>query len=296
MRVVIALGGNALLKRSEPQTIENQRRNVAAAARAVAEVIEAGHEVIITHGNGPQVGLLALQDETSPLDVLDAESAGLIGYLIEQELANALGEDRKVAAILTRIEVDAGDPAFGKPAKAIGPAYSKKKGEELAAQRGWTMMPDGAKLRRAVASPQPRRILEIETIRLLAGNGITVICAGGGGIPVLRQEGGIHQGVAAVIDKDHASALLAREAGAQALLMLTDVDGVYLDWGKPEQRVMRYATTAMLQAHEFEAGSMGPKVEAAVRFISGGGTNAGIGRLEDALAILRGQAGTSILA
>jgi carbamate kinase len=302
MRVVVALGGNALLKRAEPLTVENQRRNIERAASAIAHLIEAGHEAIITHGNGPQVGLMALQDEAydmslaSPLDVLGAESEGMIGYLIEQELANVLGGDGKAAAILTRIEVDPADPAFGKPSKPIGPVYGKKQAAELTATRGWVMMPDGAHFRRAVASPRPQRILEIAAIRLLIEHGVTVICAGGGGIPVVRQDDGTHRGIEAVIDKDHASALLARETGAKALLMLTDVDGVYLDWGTAEQSLLRRAIPAQLRRHSFAAGSMGPKIEAALDFVSASGAMAGIGRLEDALDILEGRAGTNIAA
>jgi carbamate kinase len=301
MRVVVALGGNALLKRAEPLTVENQRRNVARAATAIARLIAAGHQAIVTHGNGPQVGLMALQDEAydlslaSPLDVLGAESEGMIGYLIEQELANALGGG-KAAAILTRIEVDPADPAFGKPSKPIGPVYGKEAAAELAARRGWMMMPDGAHFRRAVASPRPQRILEIAAIRLLIEHEITVICAGGGGIPVVRQSDGTHRGTEAVIDKDHASALLARDTGARALLMLTDVDGVYLDWGTPEQQLLRRAIPAQLRRHSFAAGSMGPKIEAALDFVGSGGAMAGIGRLEDALDILEGKAGTAIAA
>lgn len=301
MRVVVALGGNALLKRAEPLTVENQRRNVARAATAIARLIAAGHQAIVTHGNGPQVGLMALQDEAydlslaSPLDVLGAESEGMIGYLIEQELANALGGG-KAAAILTRIEVDPADPAFGKPSKPIGPVYGKEAAAELAARRGWMMMPDGAHFRRAVASPRPQRILEIAAIRLLIEHEITVICAGGGGIPVVRQSDGTHRGAEAVIDKDRASALLARDTGARALLMLTDVDGVYLDWGTPEQQLLRRAIPAQLRRHSFAAGSMGPKIEAALDFVGSGGAMAGIGRLEDALDILEGKAGTVIAA
>lgn len=302
MRVVVALGGNALLKRAEPLTVENQHRNVERAASAIARLIAAGHEAIITHGNGPQVGLMALQDEAydrslaSPLDVLGAESEGMIGYLIEQELANVLGGDGKAAAILTRIEVDPADPAFGNPSKPIGPVYGKEEAAELTLKRGWIMMPDGAHFRRAVASPRPQRILEIGAIRLLIEHGITVICAGGGGIPVVRQNDGTHRGVEAVIDKDYAGALLARETGAQALLMLTDVEGVYLDWGTAEPRLLRRALPVQLKRHGFAPGSMGPKIDAALDFIGAGGAMAGIGRLEDALDVLEGRAGTRIAA
>jgi carbamate kinase len=300
MRVVVALGGNALLKRAEPLTVENQRRNVARAATAIARLIAAGHQAIVTHGNGPQVGLMALQDEAydlslaSPLDVLGAESEGMIGYLIEQELANALGGG-KAAAILTRIEVDPADPAFGKPSSPSAPSTARRRRRTGRQAR----LDDDA--RRRVFPPRrrlaaPAAHFEIAAIRLLIEHEITVICAGGGGIPVVRQSDGTHRGAEAVIDKDHASALLARDTGARALLMLTDVDGVYLDWGTPERQLLRRAIPAQLRRHSFAAGSMGPKIEAALDFVGSGGAMAGIGRLEDALDILEGKAGTVIAA
>lgn len=300
MRVVIALGGNAILKRGELQTAENQRLNIKRAATAIGQVIEAGHEVIVTHGNGPQVGLMALQDVAydqalaSPFDVLGAETEGMIGYLIEQELGNVIPAESEVATLLTQIEVDPTDPAFGKPAKQIGPIYGRKEAAALTARHGWVMVPDGSHFRRAVPSPRPKRILEIGVIRLLIEHGVTVICAGGGGIPVIRRKDDSYIGIEAVIDKDHASGLLAREISADALLMLTDVDGVYLGWGTAQQRRLEFTKPDELHSYPFETGSMGPKVQAAIDFVTGGGKTAGIGRLEDALEILERRAGTII--
>ena len=302
MRVVVALGGNALLKRGQPLSAENQRANVKIAAKSVFALIEAGHEVIISHGNGPQVGLLALQNAaykdggSFPLDVLSAESVGMIGYLIEQELGNLLPEGKLTATLLTQIEVDPDDPAFREPSKPIGPVYSEVEALRLAADNGWIMGKDGAKFRRMVASPIPQRIFAIEVIRLLVEQSVTVICAGGGGIPVIRQPDGNLAGVEAVIDKDRASALLASVIGAQALLMLTDVDGVYLDWGTDKQSVIARTNPSDIRKQTFASGSMGPKVEAAATFVASGGTMAGIGRLEDAKLILEGNAGTIVAA
>jgi carbamate kinase len=300
MRVVVALGGNAILKRGEPMSAVNQRQNIRRAAIAIGQVIEAGHEVIITHGNGPQVGLMALQDAAydqtlaSPFDVLGAETEGMIGYLIEQELGNVISAKNEVATLLTQVEVDATDPAFRKPTKQIGPVYGRKEAAALTARHGWVMVPDGSHFRRAVASPHPKRILEIGVIRLLIEHGVTVICTGGGGIPVIRRKDDSYIGIEAVIDKDHASGLLAREINADTLLMLTDVDGVYLGWGTAQQRRLKIAKPNELNSYPFAAGSMGPKVQAAIDFVSGGGRMAGIGKLEDALEILEQRAGTII--
>ena len=300
MRVVIALGGNAILKRGELLTAENQRQNIRRAALAMGQVIEAGHQVIITHGNGPQVGLMALQDAAydqalaSPFDVLGAETEGMIGYLIEQELGNIIPAKNQVATLLTQVEVAATDPAFRNPTKQIGPIYGRKEAAALAARHGWVMVPDGSHFRRAVASPKPKRILEIGVIRLLIEHDVTVICTGGGGIPVIRRKDDSYIGIEAVIDKDHASGLLAREIKADALLMLTDVDGVYLGWGTEQQRRLKIAKPKELNSYSFAAGSMGPKVQAAVDFVSGGGRLAGIGKLEDALEILEQRTGTII--
>ena len=300
MRVVIALGGNALLKRGQQLSAENQRANVKTAAKAIFGIMDAGHEVVISHGNGPQVGLLALQNaaykegSSYPLDVLSAESIGMIGYLIEQELDNLLPAGKLTGTLLTQIEVDPKDLAFDKPSKPIGPVYEEAEALEISKARGWVMGRDGSKFRRMVASPLPKRIFQIEVIRLLVDHGVTVICAGGGGIPVIRQSDGSFIGIEAVIDKDRASALLASEIGAQALLMLTDVDGVYQDWGTSKQTLITRAASADLRKQEFASGSMGPKVEAAAAFVDGGGNLAGIGRLEDAAAILKGNAGTLV--
>jgi carbamate kinase len=296
MRVVVALGGNALLRRREAATAENQRRNVRRAAEAVAPLAH-DHQLIITHGNGPQVGLLALQSTAGrglPLDILDAETEGMIGYLIEQELTGRLSAGRQCATLLTQIEVDPEDPAFDNPSKPIGPVYDAGQAKRLACERGWALGVDGESYRRVVASPRPRRILELGVIELLVDQGVIVICAGGGGIPVVRREDGSLIGVEAVIDKDAASALLAGELGADALLMLTDVDAVYLDWGEPHARPLQDVCVAEIREQEFAPGSMAPKVAAACKFLERGGGLVGIGALGDAQAILDGRAGTRI--
>jgi carbamate kinase len=298
MRILIALGGNALLRRDENLTAENQRRNVRRAAEALAPLARE-HELVITHGNGPQVGLLALQSAAYdpqavyPLDVLDAESEGMIGYLIEQELANVL-PDRQFATLLTQVEVDPGDPAFVSPTKPIGPVYRETDIQRLAAARRWSVAPDGVGFRRVVASPRPKRVLELGVIEMLVRQGVIVICAGGGGIPVVRRADDSLVGVEAVIDKDLASSLLARELQADAFLMLTDVDAVYLDWGKPGARRLRRVTPAELRRFAFAPGSMGPKVDAACEFVDATGRVAAIGRLQDAAVLLAGNAGSLI--
>lgn len=300
MLIVIALGGNALLKRGQPLTAENQRFNVGAAAEAIAMVSAAGHQLIITHGNGPQVGLLALQsaaynaDEVYPLDVLGAETEGMIGYLIEQELENNLAGWRQVATLLTQVEVDPADPAFTAPTKPVGPTYSKVDIERIATSNGWSYAPDGDRYRRVVASPMPRSIPDLGVIQLLLSHDVIVICAGGGGIPVVRRDDGSLIGVEAVIDKDHASAMLARELDADALVLLTDVDAVYRDWGTPQQSAIGHTTPRELGHLGFAAGSMGPKVEAACQFVRATGKFAGIGTLSDAATIIEGAAGTII--
>lgn len=299
MRVVVALGGNALLRRGEQLTAENQRRNVKIAAEALAPIAQE-HDLVISHGNGPQVGLLALQgaaykpEEAYPLDVLGAETEGMLGYLIEQELGNLLPDKRRCAALLTQIEVDPKDPAFQNPSKPIGPIYSAEEARRLAEERGWSVAPDGDHFRRVVPSPRPQRVFELGVIELLIENDVIVICAGGGGIPTVRREDGSFVGVEAVIDKDFASALLARQLQADAFIMLTDVDAVYADWGTPEARAFSRTSPKELRAHQFASGSMGPKVEAAIEFVEAGGAMAGIGALEDAVAILGGEAGTII--
>jgi len=296
VRVVIALGGNALLRRGEPCDDETQRRNVATAAAALAR-IAAEQDVVVTHGNGPQVGLLALQAEASELsrslDVLGAETEGMIGYLIEQEIRNRL-PGRSVATLLTQVVVDRDDPAFEQPAKPIGPVYAAGRAEALAAERGWTIAEDGDGYRRVVPSPEPRRILELDTIRLLLDAGSVVVCAGGGGIPVVESAAGSFHGVEAVVDKDLASALLASGLEADVLLLLTDVDAVYDDWGTPSAAPLGLVTPGDLRRRHFAAGSMGPKVEAACRFVEAGGGMAGIGRLEDAGQVLARRRGTIV--
>lgn len=299
MLVVIALGGNALLQRGQPMTEPEQRANVKKAAKALAEVAHE-HTVVITHGNGPQVGLLALQNaaysevEPYPLDALGAQTEGMIGYLIEQELGNVLPYEQPIATMLTQIEVDANDPAFQKPSKPIGPVYTREQAERLKRERGWAMAPDNDKFRRVVPSPLPKHIFEIKVIELLVTNGVIVICAGGGGIPTVYREGRILEGVEAVIDKDRAGALLAVELKADAYLMLTDVHAVCTDWGKPGARAIRRASPAAMAALSFAAGSMGPKVEAACDFVQQTGGIAAIGSLEDALQMLQGTAGTTV--
>ena len=299
-RVLVALGGNALLRRGEPVSAQAQRDNIRRAALALAKLLVDGHQLIITHGNGPQVGLLALQGEAAgkaafPLDVLGAETEGMIGYVLQQELDNAYAPPARFATLLTQIEVDPNDPAFAQPSKPVGSVYSEADAQRLATERGWSIAPDGKDWRRVVASPRPQRILEIEVIRLLVDQGVIVICAGGGGIPVAQRDDGTFVGVEAVIDKDHASGLLAAELKVDAFLMLTDVAAVYSDWGTPEQRDLGDVTPQALAAMNFAAGSMGPKVQAACDFVLKSGGMAGIGTLDDAVDILAHRAGTRVV-
>ncbi|NMT62198.1 carbamate kinase [Marinobacter orientalis] len=300
MLVVAALGGNALLRRGEPLTAEAQRANVKIAADSLAEIVRAGHRLVITHGNGPQVGLLALQgaaykpEEAYPLDVLGAETEGMIGYIIEQELENALEHDRPVATLLTQVLVDKDDPAFKKPTKFVGPVYEKEEAETKAEAAGWHIARDGDKWRRVVPSPRPLEIPDVRVLQLLLEQDVVVICAGGGGIPILRRDDGSMIGVEAVIDKDAASALLARQLGADALLLLTDVDAIYRDFGKDTATPIRELSLDEARDLDLPAGSMGPKMAAAGNFAESGGVS-GIGRLEDALAILERRAGTSVV-
>ena len=297
MLIVIALGGNAILQRGQRLEADIQRRNISTAAKAIAAIAH-NHAVVVTHGNGPQVGLLALQAEAYkrvqpyPLDLLGAETEGMIGYLIEQELRNCL-PGRQVATLLTQVEVDPNDPAFARPTKPIGPIYAQAEAEKLAIERGWAIARDGDAYRRVTASPEPRRILELATIQLLVQAGVLVVCAGGGGIPVIVTSHRIH-GVEAVIDKDLAAALLAIELKADALILLTDIDAIYLHWGDPTASPLRQTTPQQLRRYTFATGSMGPKVEAACRFVKTVGGYSGIGRLQDAAAILAKQTGTII--
>jgi carbamate kinase len=295
---VVALGGNALIRRGEHADAATQRANVVRAVRAVATVAER-HEVVVTHGNGPQVGLLALQAEAYrdvapyPLDVLGAESEGMIGYLLEQELMNAL-PGRPAATLLTQVSVDSADRAFAEPSKPIGPVYDEQAGRRLGAERGWAMARDGEGVRRVVASPEPQAILELATIRLLVGAGVLVVCTGGGGIPVTITPEGVVHGVEAVVDKDRAAALLAEQLDADALLLLTDVPRVVAGWGSATAVELDHATPTQLRELTFAAGSMGPKIDAACRFVERTGGLAAIGALDDAEAILAGRAGTQI--
>jgi len=300
MRIVVALGGNALLQRGEPMTAEAQHTNVRIAAAALADLAR-DHQVIVAHGNGPQVGLMALQaasfapDNSWPLDVLGAETEGMIGYLIEQELMNALPPGTDCATLLTRVEVDRQDPAFDRPTKPIGPVYSVEKGKQVRAEHQWSMVAEATGgLRRVVPSPLPVAILNIGPIRLLVEAGVCVICAGGGGIPVVRGVDGKMEGVEAVIDKDRTAALLATALAADVLLMLTDVEAVFRDWGTPVQMPIGRITPGSLDGMEFASGSMAPKITSACDFVRAGGKLAGIGRLEDARAIVEGKAGTQI--
>jgi len=306
LRVVVALGGNALLRRGEPLTAENQRLNARAACEALAP-LALEHELVISHGNGPQVGLLALQGAAYtevapyPLDLLGAQTEGMIGYLIQQELGNVLPFEKHLATLLTQIEVDPDDSAFGNPTKPIGPIYTAEQASVLEQEKGWAFKPDGDSMRRVVPSPLPKRIFGLQTIEVLLRDGAVVICAGGGGIPVMYTEEAVPAGrrlvgIEAVIDKDLASALLAADLKAEVLAIVTDVDGVYADWGTPEQRLISRATPEEMSAGEFAAGSMGPKVRAACTFVEQTGGRAVIGSITDTQALLRGEAGTTVAA
>ena len=303
MRVVVALGGNALLKRGQPMTTDVQRENIRVAARALAPVAEK-HELVISHGNGPQVGLLALQaaafDETDtcPLDVLGAQTEGMIGYLIEQELGNLLPVEVPFATVLTMVQVDPDDPAFSDPTKFVGPVYNKTQADEIAAEKGWDFKQDGEYWRRVVASPEPKRIFEIRPIRWLLERKTVVICAGGGGVPTMYVPGTGERtlmGVEAVIDKDLASELLARDLDADLFVVATDVEGVFADWGTPRQHLLETTTPRELRERGFPQGSMGPKVEAAIRFVERTGRRAAIGALADIERVVEGRAGTNVV-
>jgi carbamate kinase len=302
MRVVVALGGNALLRRGEPMTAEVQRANVQIAAHALAPVAEK-HELVVTHGNGPQVGLLALQAqaysavEPYPLDVLGAQTEGMIGYVLEQELGNLLPFETPIATLLTMVEVDSADPAFQDPTKFVGPVYDQAEADKLKEEKGWVFKQDGQKWRRVVPSPLPKRIFEIRPIKWLLENGAIVICAGGGGIPTAYSPNGSRKlgGIEAVIDKDLASELLARELEADVFVMATDINGVYLNFGTPDQRLLGKVTPAELNQYKFAAGSMGPKVAAAIQFVEQTGKRSAIGTLNDIEGIVEGQKGTNVV-
>jgi carbamate kinase len=299
MRVVVALGGNALLKRGQELNAENQRENIRLAAAELA-VLHENHEVIIAHGNGPQVGLLALMDaaytavDPYPLDVLGAETVGMIGYMIEQELGNIIPVDDHIVTVLTQILVDPTDPAFNNPTKPVGPIYEEAEAKRLQAEKGWAIAEDGDHFRRVVPSPLPRRIIEIEAIRLLVENGVIVICAGGGGIPTAYDDEKNLYGVEAVIDKDLASGLLARELDVEMFVMLTDVNAVFEGFGSDTQRAIKAAHPDALDAMDFAPGSMGPKVIGACQFVRETGCKSAIGQLSDLAGIMSGEAGTLI--
>ncbi|QGN35548.1 carbamate kinase [Microlunatus sp. Gsoil 973] len=301
MRIVVALGGNALLKRGQPMTADNQRGNVRAAAPGLAALVRA-HQLVLSHGNGPQVGLLALQAaaytdvEPFPLDMLGAQTEGMIGYVLEQELGNVMPPEVPLATILTMVEVSPSDPAFGNPTKFVGPVYDRATADAMAVAKGWVFGPDGDRWRRVVPSPEPLRIFEIRPIRWLLDQGVVVICAGGGGVPTMFASGGGNtlQGVEAVIDKDLASELLAREIDADMFVMATDVDAVYSGWGTPRQQALTKVTPTELRGGSYPAGSMGPKVEAACRFVEATGGRAAIGALTEITEIVEGTAGTQV--
>lgn len=299
MRIVAALGGNALLERGQKPDASTQIRNVRIAVDSLGELADE-HDLVLTHGNGPQVGVLALQsanDETLsepyPFDTLGAMTQGMIGYWMLQALQNRL-PDRPIASIVDQTLVLAGDPAFQNPTKFVGAVYSAEEARQYESERGWVMKEDGKYWRRVVPSPQPQRIVETRVIRTLVDSGAVVVCSGGGGIPVVRDESGNRVGVEAVIDKDLTGAVLADALDADMFLILTDVSSVFDGYGTPEQTRIAQATPAMMRAKGFAAGSMGPKVEAACRFVELTGAVAAIGRLEDASKIINGEAGTII--
>lgn len=299
MRIVIALGGNALLKRGEPMRYEVQRANVRMACQQIAKVLP-GNELIITHGNGPQVGLIALQQNAYtdvpmyPLDAIGAESVGMIGYMIARELTNVVPRSITVTNVLTQTEIDPNDPAFKQPTKPIGPIYTKEEAERLSQTNGWTMASDNDKFRRVVASPNPQRILGLSTLKTLIENGHLVVCCGGGGVPVYFDQKGQLIGAEAVIDKDLASSLLAISVNADLFVIATDVDGVYTDWGKPSQSLIRQIDAISLRKLTFARGSMAPKVEATCRFVEKTGKAAIIGALDQIEKIIDGKSGTLV--
>lgn len=308
--VVVALGGNALLRRGEGGSIDIQRRNVEEAVRTLADLDALGHQLVVTHGNGPQVGYLAIEAEAArdtvpppPLDVLVAESQGQIGYLLAQALAAELvrrDRPRRVLAVLTQTVVDRADPAFAHPSKPVGPMYDEPTARAMAEQHGWRVARDGTGWRRVVPSPRPLGIVEGDSVRVLVRDGVLVIAGGGGGIPVVRRPDGRHEGVEAVVDKDHAAVVLATVLGAESLVLLTDVDGVYRGWGSPAAVRLAQLTASEAAAGiddgTFPAGSMGPKVAAAAAFVTRSAGRAAIGSLADGVAVVQGRAGTAVVA
>ncbi|HYZ12586.1 MAG TPA: carbamate kinase [Actinomycetota bacterium] len=309
-RVVVALGGNALLRRGEEDTFENMYRSARLAAERVADIAAAGWEVVVTHGNGPQVGRILLQQEAArrwihpmPLDVCGAQSQGQIGYLLQVTIGDVFyerGQERPVTTMLTLTRVPVDDPAFEEPTKPIGPFYEKAEADELVSERGWVVKPDAhGGYRRVVPSPTPYSIVEAPVIRSLVADGVIVIAAGGGGVPVTEQ-GPRLIGVEGVVDKDLAAAILARDVQASTLLILTDVRRVQRGFGTENATDIDRLTVAeareLLAAREFGAGSMGPKITAGIEFVEGGGIRAAIGDLDDSVAVLDGSAGTTIVA
>jgi len=300
MRVVAALGGNALLERGEKPDADIQEGHVSRAVAALAPVAR-DHDLVITHGNGPQVGMLALESERDPalshpypFDVLSAQTQGMIGYWLARALrSHAPG--RQIGCLISQTLVSGDDPAFAAPTKFVGPGYEEDKARDLAEQRGWAVRLDGAKWRRVVPSPEPLDLVELPLIKILIDAGAIVICAGGGGIPVVEEADGSLRGVDAVVDKDLTAALLARAVDAEALLLLTDVPAVVDGFGTPAAKPIGRITVRELSARSLPAGSMGPKVQAACRFVAATGQLAAIGRLDDAEAMLLGKAGTIVL-
>lgn len=287
MLIVAALGGNALLRRTEPLDLTTERHNARAAARALAPIVRA-HRTVVTHGNGPQVGLLALRDGDVPFDVLGAETEGQIGYILAQELTNRL-PDIPVATLLTQTVVAEDDPALRTPTKPVGPVYAADKAAALREEHRWALRADGGGVRRVIASPEPVEIVELFAIRTLVDAGVVTLCAGGGGIPVVRNGGGALRGVEAVIDKDLTSALLAEELEADLLILATDVRGILLGDG-----YLHRADPEHLRALDLPSGSMGPKAEAAARFVERTGGRAAIGALDELVSLVAGTAGTQV--
>jgi len=311
-RVVVALGGNAILQRGQKGTAEEQMANVMVTARQIVEMLEKGYEVVVSHGNGPQVGAILIQNELGskqvppmPMDVCGAESQGLIGYMLSQAIDNLLKlrniEDHCPVCFVTRVEVDPNDEAFKKPTKPVGPFYSEEVARQRMEEKGETWINDaGRGWRRVVPSPNPLHIVEAEPIKDLVERGYTVIASGGGGIPVIRDSEGLYKGVEAVIDKDLASERLAQEVNADVFMILTDVPKVALNYGKPDETWLGHVSADELSKYQeeghFKAGSMGPKVAAALRFVKNGGKKAIIASLNEALQALKGEAGTQITA
>ncbi|MUV38288.1 Carbamate kinase [Lentibacillus sp. JNUCC-1] len=308
-KVVIALGGNAILQPKQEATYENQLENVRQSTEIIAQIIKNGHSVVITHGNGPQVGNILRQNEEAkhvvpalPLDVCSAESQGFIGYMMEQTLKSELlklGENRSVVGLLTQTEVSKDDPDFQDPSKPIGVFYSEEEAKQLAEEKGWIVKEDaGRGWRRVVASPEPKTIHNSEVIKSLTDAGTIVIAAGGGGVPVVKQEDGTFKGIEAVIDKDRSGFKLAEEAKADTFMILTDVENVYVNYGKPDQKALTEITLEEAKKYvaegQFSAGSMGPKMEAAINFAETGGRAiiCSLGKADEAM---EGKSGTHIV-